>query len=126
MGLLPLFSLLRYKESFGCQPGERKEGGRGVPALLGRTIWQTVSWPSFLHHHLLFLIFYPAMSLISFLAFSAAVTALAGPSVNPFAGQDFYVNPAFVAEISSSIASCRDPTACANLKIMRDVSSALD
>ena len=53
-----------------------------------------------------------------------AATALAAPAGNPFAGQSFYVNPAFVAEISSSIATCTDPTACANLRVMRGVSSA--
>jgi cellulose 1,4-beta-cellobiosidase len=57
-------------------------------------------------------------------ALAAAAAAAAAPAANPFAGQTFYVNPAFVAEISSSIATCSDPTACANLRLMRGVASA--
>ena len=64
------------------------------------------------------------MALAALAALAAATAAVAAPSGNPFAGHTFYVNPAFVAEISSSIATCSDPTACANLKLMRGVASA--
>ena len=43
---------------------------------------------------------------------------------NPFASNNFYVNPAFVAEIESSIQKCADPTTCSNLKVMAGMASA--
>lgn len=57
-------------------------------------------------------------------ALLSMATAAAAQGANPFASGDFYVNPAFQAEISTSIANCTNPTACANLKVMYNVSSA--
>jgi cellulose 1,4-beta-cellobiosidase len=53
---------------------------------------------------------------------AAAATAQQGG--NPFASGLFYVNPAFQSEIASSIATCTNPTACANLRLMSNISSA--
>ncbi len=69
----------------------------------------------------------PHVHVLSSLALACTISAVAagsGPGSNPFAGQDFYVNPDFEREISSSISSCTDPVACANLKLMKGVSSA--
>ena len=52
------------------------------------------------------------------------VATLSQQGNNPFASGLFYVNPAFQSEIASSIATCTNPTACTNLRLMSNISSA--
>ncbi len=60
--------------------------------------------------------------LVAALAFSFVEAARGGG--NPFAAGNFYVNPEFQSEVNSSISTCTNPTACENLRLMYNVSSA--